>query len=368
MPVMAEADSIWVMNALFAMAGAALIVVVLVEGFETVVLPHIVFRRVRLTRFFYMGTWRVWSLIVCGAFAPGRRREIFLSLYGPLSLIILLGLWAFLLITGFALLYYSSADGVFEGVKTGNAGFPGCLYYRGTTFFTLGLGDVLPRVPWARALTVLEAGTGFGFLAIFISYLPPLNQFFYNRETPVSALSARVGTPASAFGILDRHIAGQNLDVLHQLLYDWERWAAELHESHLAYPVLAYFRSEHEDQSWLTALAAIMDTCAFIMSGMEGACKCQAELTFSMSLHAITDMSSVFHCPPEPPVDRLVPGELDRLRLKMLEKGFLGLPDAVELDRKLAQLCSRYEPYVQALAGRFHLAVPPWAGTTEPEK
>ncbi|MDA8086007.1 MAG: potassium channel family protein [Nitrospiraceae bacterium] len=366
------------MNALSALAGAALILIVLIEGFETVVLPHIVFRRVRLTRFFYRGTWKAWSLMVCGAFAPGRRREIFLSLYGPLSLIILLGLWAALLVSGFALLYYSIA-GVFGGAKTGNAGFSGCLYYSGTTFFTLGLGDVLPMAPWAKALTVLEAGTGFGFLAIFINYLPPLNQFFYNRETPVSALSARVGAPVSAFAILDRHIAGQNLDVLHQLLYDWERWASELHESHLAYPVLAYFRSEHEDQSWLMALTAVMDTCAFIMSGMEGACKCQAELTFSMSMHTLTDLSSVFHCPPvrpdspsvpdSPPVhERLSPGELDHIRLKMLEKGFSGLPDAGDMHKKLAQLRLRYEPYVQALASRFHMAVPPWVRKAQAEK
>ena len=85
LPVTHEADSIWVMNALSALAGAALILIVLIEGFETVVLPHIVFRRVRLTRFFYRGTWKAWSLMVCGAFAPGRRREIFLSLYGPLT-------------------------------------------------------------------------------------------------------------------------------------------------------------------------------------------------------------------------------------------------------------------------------------------
>ena len=348
------------MNALYAVAGAALIFVVLVEGFETVVLPHAVSRRIRLTRFFFRDAWRVWSFIVCGLFAPGRRREIFLGLFGPLSLIILLGLWASALISGFALLYYFFAGGAFESVKTGISGFPGCLYFSGTTFFTLGLGDVLPLTTGAKALTVLEAGTGFGFLAIFISYLPPLNQFFYTRETSVSALSARVGAPAAASEILDKHIVGQNLDVLHQLLYDWERWAAELHESHLSYPVLAYFRSEHEDRSWLGALTAIMDTCAFIMSGIEGACECQAELTFSISMHTITDLSSVFHCLPEMPVDRLTLDELDRLRLRMSEKGFLGLPEAREMEKKLAPLRSQYEPYIQALADRFHMAIPPW--------
>ncbi len=358
------------MNIFSAIAGSVLILFILFEGFETVMLPHMVARRFRLTRFFYAATWRAWSFAVCGAFAPGRRRETLLGLYGPLSLIFLLCLWASVLISGFMLLYYSFKAGDFKGFfPTANAGFPGLLYYSGTTFFTLGLSDILPVSAAAKAVTVLEAGTGFGFLAVFISYLPPLNQFFYSRETPVSALSARAGVPVAASGILDRHIigqvhiAGQNLEVLHQLLYDWEKWAAQLHESHLSYPVLAYFRSQHgTDQSWLTALAAIMDTCAFVIAGTEGACRCQAELTFSMSMHAITDLSEVLNCPPEDeiPSGRLTMKDLERLRLLLLEKGFSGLPGPDELYGRLAPLCAKYEPYVQALAGRFHMAVPQW--------
>ncbi len=207
---------------------------------------------------------------------------------------------------------------------------------------------------------VLEAGLGFGFLAIIISFLPALNQFFYRRETQISILDARIGSPPAASEILARHIVGGNLDVLHQLLYDWERWAAGLHESHLSYPVLAYFRSEHENQSWLTALAAILDTCAFVMSGVEGACKCQAELTFAMSRHTITDLSSALRCPPEKSGSgRLPPGELLRLRSMISQKG-LRLADEDEMGKRLAELRPLYEPYVSSLALRFHLAVPPW--------
>ena len=341
-----------------AVAGAAVVLAVMIEGFETVVLPRLITRPVRLTRYFYSSTWRAWSFTVCGAVPPGRRRETLLSLYGPLSLIVLLGIWAALMVLGFGLIYFSLGTGALKTFAGG--GFPRCLYFSGTTFFTLGLGDVLPQAGAAKALTVLESGLGFGFLAVVISYLPALNQFFYRRETEISILGSRVGQPPSASEILDKHIAGGNLEVLRQLLYDWERWAAEVHESHLSYPVLAYFRSEHEEQSWVAALAAVLDSCAFVIAGVEGACKCQAELTFAMASHTAADLARVLRCPPEdPPIERLPPVELARLRAWISQKG-LPLSGEKEMWERLAGLRPRYEPYLHALAVRFHLELPPW--------
>lgn len=352
------------MRILLSAAGAALVLIILIESFEIVILPRTVKRRIRLTVCLFRASWRAWSALICNVFAPGRRREAFLSFYGPLSLLLLLVVWASVLVTGFALMYYSldySLTGpALEAGKQVLGPFARCLYYSATTFFTLGLGDILPKSAAAMALTAIEAALGLGFLAIFISFLPPLNQFFYKRETHVSILAARVGSPPAASEILDRHIAGQNLEVLHQLLYDWEIWAGELHESHLSYPVLAYFRSQHEKQSWLMAITAILDTCGFIMSGVEGACKCQAELTFAMCRHTVTDLCLVFDCPPEQPASgRLQPAELARLRARLTQKG-LEFPSESKMESELASLRSQYEPYVYALAERFHLAIPPW--------
>ncbi|MDA8388546.1 MAG: potassium channel family protein [Nitrospiraceae bacterium] len=343
------------MHALSAVFGVALILFILEEAFETVVLPRRVSRRLRLTRLFYRTTWKAWTRTVCSLFT-GKGKESLLSLYGPLSIFVLLSLWAITLITGFGLLYLGFGH-VLKGGKGGAAGY---IYYSGTTFFTLGLGDVVPSAPVSKALTVLEAGTGFGFLAILISYLPALNQYFYRRETPISVLDAHVGSPPTAEGILDRHIVGGDLDVLHQLLYNWESWSAEVHESHLYYPVLAYFRSQHEYQSWLTALTAILDTCAFLMSGIEGTCKCQAELTFAMAEHTILDLSDLFDCMPRKPgAERLPRAGLAYLR-DMLSKKGLKLPEVDVLDKRLKELRARYEPYAESLSGRFYLAVPPW--------
>ena len=102
------------------------------------------------------------------------------------------------------------------------------LYMSGTTFFTLGLGDVSPGTPVARLVTVVEAGTGFGFLAIVISYLPVLYGAFSQREANISLLDARAGSPPSAGELLRRQGERQNAEALGQYLRDWETWSAQL--------------------------------------------------------------------------------------------------------------------------------------------
>ncbi len=220
------------MKILAIIAGTALIVVVLADAFETVVFPRRVTRRIRLVRLFYRTTWWLWTALV-RALSGKKRRENYLSYYGPLSLPLLLGFWAVVLITGFALLYWAPGNAVKtpEGVVT----FGACLYFSGTTFFTLGLGDIVPNTAFARALIVFEAGMGFGFLAIVISYLPALNQSFSRREVNISLLDARAGSPPAASEILRRHIQDHAMDSLTRLLHEWELWSAELLESHLSF-------------------------------------------------------------------------------------------------------------------------------------
>src|SRR5262249_39624477 len=120
------------------------------------------------------------------------------------------------------------------------------LYFSGTTFFTLGYGDVLPTSPLGRGLGVLEAGLGFGFLAVVISYLPVVYQACSRREITISLLDARAGSPPTAGELLRRLGAARELAAAGPLLAEWERWAAELLESHLSYPVLRYYRSQHD--------------------------------------------------------------------------------------------------------------------------
>ena len=342
------------MSVAIALAGAFLIVLVLWEAFETIIFPRRVTRRVRLTRIFYRVTWRAWRRIVY-LISSKHLRENLLSVYGPLSLIVLLCLWAFALIVGFGLLHWGS-----EAISEDRKSFITNLYYSGTTFFTLGLGDVRPLTAFARLLTVAEAGTGLGFLAIVIGYLPGLNNSFSRREVNISLLDARAGSPPTAAEILHRHNDEHGMESIRQLLHEWERWSAELLESHLSYPVLAFFRSQHDNQSWLAALTSILDASALVMVGLEGACVRQAQLTFAMARHAVVDLSLIFGVTPRwPEPDRLPPAQLTNLRSRLMAAG-LRPRAGDEEDRKLMELRGMYEPFIFALSTHFLLALPPW--------
>ena len=292
----------------------------------------------------------------------GRRREKYLGVFGPLSLLLLFAAWAYALIVGFAMLQWGFGSHL--DLVRGVANFGADLYMSGTTFFTLGLGDVTPNDTVARALTVIEAGIGFGFLAIVIGYLPVLYQAFSRRELNISLLDARAGSPPNAEELLRRH--GRDHDSLEQLLREWERWAAELMESHISYPVLAYYRSQHQNQSWLAALTAILDASSLALVSLEGAPARQARLTFAIARHAVVDLAQVFRAPPRPPArDRLTPEALQRMREHIARDGVLVRTDA-EAERRLSELRALYEPYVNALGERFLMAVPAWSAASEP--
>jgi hypothetical protein len=213
-----------------------------------------------------------------------------------------------------------------------------------------------------RVLTVIEAANGFGLLAIVIGYLPVLYQSFSRREVNISLLDARAGSPSSATEMLRRHGESGNLGQLSSVLHDWERWAAELLESHLSYPVLCYFRSQHDNQSWLAALTTVLDTCALLMVGVEGLPAWQAKLTFAMARHAVVDIAQIFSTAPASPqacATRLFPGDLERLR-DILEHNGASLRNDGDSELKLTELRLMYEPYVNALSERLLMPLPPW--------
>ena len=323
------------MSILVGVAGCILILVVLWDAFETIILPRRVSRKIRLTRLFYLGSWRLLSSLA-RKLRPGKLRERLLGFFGPLSLLMLFVIWGISLIVGFALIHLAIGSKISPGGAV--PGFRTDLYYSGTTFFTLGLGDIAPQTPVARAVTVLEAGTGFGYLAIVIGYLPVIYQAFSRRETNISLLDARAGSPPSATELLARHSRDRSMGALNEFLREWERWSAELLESHLSYPVLVYFRSQHENQSWLAALTTILDTCALIIVGMESGKVWQAKMTFAMARHALVDLAQVFNTPPRAPLsDRLSTHTLKQMRATLATTGLL-LRDGEEVDLKLAEL------------------------------
>src|SRR5712675_3204552 len=338
-------------------AGVAVFLVVVWDAFEAIILPRRVTRKFRLTRLFFRSTWRTWKFFI--SLLPARKtREALLGFYGPMSLILLIGVWAIGLVFGFGLMQYGTGSAV--NAAGAQPGFWTDIYLSGTTFFTLGLGDVLPRSGLSRALVVAEAGFGFGFLAAIIGYLPFIYSSFSQREVNISLLDSRAGTPPTAGELLRRHSYQGGQDALREVLKDWELWSAELMESHLSYPVLAFFRSQHDNQSWIASLTAILDSCALIMVGIEGACERQAELTFAIARHAVVDLSQVFNTSPkELSTDRLPPAAVQHIRDVLAQHG-LKLHDDSAADQRLIDLRRMYEPYIFALATYLNQSLPPW--------
>jgi hypothetical protein len=337
-----------------AVIGLLLILAILLEAFETVVLPRRVSRRLRITVLFYRTTWRSWRA-VARVIRPKKLRESFLGYYGPLSLLVLFIFWATLLIIGFGLLYHSDSRS-----DPTHPHFQTCLYLSGTTFFTLGLGDVTPHTQAERILAVIESGLGFGFLALVLSYLPVIYQAFSRREVNIVLLDARAGSPPSAAELLRRHAGPKELDALEVLLRDWEHWSAEILESHISYPVVSYFRSQHNNESWLGALTAILDASALLITHGDTPCQRQAKLTFAMCRHTVVDLAQVFYAAPRNTgPERLPPEDLQRLH-KVLTSVGLSFLDTPESNAKLDKLRGMYEPYLKALSAHLYVQLPPW--------
>src|SRR3989475_1049457 len=337
--------------------GIAIVAGILLDAFETIVLPRRITRTFRLTSWFYRNTWVPWARGARRIKSPARREAV-LGYFGPSSLILLLVLWAFGLIFGFALLQYGAGEHL--QLSNERVSFGALMYHSGETFFTLGYGDITPVSPVARALAVLEAGMGFAFLGVVIGYLPTIYSAFSRREIEISLLDARAGSPPTAAELLTRFGNCPQQTVLDEILRDWEHWAAQVLESHLSYPVLSFFRSQHNNQSWLGALTTILDASALVIAGVDQIRPEQARITFAMARHAVVDLAQVVNARYDPRhPDRLPASELARLRQSLETRG-IRLREGTEAEQKLAYLRTLYEPYVLAMARNLAINLPPW--------
>jgi Ion channel len=285
------------------------------------------------------------------------RREVFLRFYGPLAMLFRLSVWAMGLVISFALLQWTFGSAL--TTPTGPSNFGIDLYMSGTTFFTLGLGDIFPHAFPARVFTVMEAGTGLGMLAVVIGYLPVIYQAYSERERILPRLDTRAGSPPIAVQMLCRYSRTQNKEALNQYLYDWEGWITQLLESHISHPYLAFFRPLHEGVSWLAALTAMLDACALLIVGVEGFPAQQAQLTFALARHAAVDLIQNLQGRPVPTFRQLQPSDMVRIRTILAEAG-APLTEGSAAEKRLTDLRSMYEPFVIALAELLLMPLPDW--------
>ncbi len=345
------------MQILEIVAGLVLIGLALRDAFLAILLPRTVGRGSPITRRYTVASWRAFSSLV----RPGTRFEdSWLSIFGPLSIVGLIALWATLLIIGFGLLIVGFQLGLNGSAPT----ISSALYLSGVTFLTLGFGDVVMVGNGGHVLSVIEAGVGFGFLAIVVSYLPVLYNSFSRREALITLMDARGGSPPSGGEMLRRFAAADDWDGLVRWLERWETWAAELLETHLSYPTLAYYRSQHSDTSWLCAVTAVMDSCALLsaVSLPDHACdvaKRQAHLTLAMCRHAVVDLTQIYDAEPIFPNTRLSELELAEV-LRVIGTASVHLCEPQVAKKEIVAACSLYGPYVLALSKRFRLSLPAW--------
>jgi voltage-gated potassium channel Kch len=342
-------------------AGVLILTLVLQDAFEVMLLPRRVQRRLRMVRLYFRGAWALWTAAAL-VWPAGGRRERFLSIFGALSMMLLFAMWAASLIFAFALLQWWAQH---IGAHAPVSPLSEQAYMSGATFFTLGYGDVVPHTGVARVLAVVEAGVGFGLMAVVIGYLPVLYQLFSRREAHVLQLDARAGSPPTATSMLVRHAESDGLDSLDDILRAWELWSADLLESHLSYPMLAYYRSQHADQSWLGALAALMDTCALVLIGVEDVKPLQARMTFAMARQVVVEMARSLEVVGVQDIGqpRLGPTDYPAMMESFANAGltWTGGPDGEET---LASVRATYEPLLQGLAAYLLIPLPGWLPET----
>ena len=247
------------------LGGAGLVLIAATDAVSTLVTTQRRSSRLWPTYVFYRRTWRIWR-------ALGRRigseqaRERLLTIYGPLSLLGLLVIWVLLLLAGWGLVWW-----VLRGQLEGVRGYLDAVYFAGVGFFTVGFGDVVPVGPLARLLALAQAFMGLVTVALVIGYLPTLFGAYSRREVQLLTLDDLSEARTTSTGLIEAWHADGGLDGLAAAFTDWERWCAEVFDSHTAYPMLALFRSRQPGQHWLTALGVVIDTAAISLAAIQGA-------------------------------------------------------------------------------------------------
>jgi hypothetical protein len=346
------------MRALFELTFGMLIWLgVLWDGFATIVLPRTVAPMRRFSGRYYKWSWRLWAALG-GRIEPKGLRLSFLAVYGPISIMLLLILWGGLVIIAFTIIYVGL--GPRFQAASGPVGLGTLLYMSGSTFLTLGLGDVTSADPIGRCFIILETATGYIFLGLIITYMPLLDQAYGAREVGNLLIHSRAGHPPSVIKFLHRYSGSDRSEILRGNLREGEHWMAEILQTHLSHPVLSFYRAQHWGQSWLASLTMVLDTCALLIAAGDGLPKEQARLTYRMGLHLLKDLSGALVIPADPQsTPRLTENDLPALHVALEASG---IPMALDPNAAmvLLRLVRRYDCYLQPMSDWLKAPLPSW--------
>jgi hypothetical protein len=336
-------------------AGIVLLLWTLIDVFRTLVMPRAARGRIRLSRVLFQPMWRPWRWLGVRR-KTVQARERVLSAAAPFFFFVLLIGWGFLALLSYALILWSPA--FVHGMGNGDTSFGYAMYASGTSLFTLGFGGGV-ATGWTRAFVVLEGATGLGLVAVVIAYLPVLYQAFNRREVGVLLLDARAGSPPSGPELLHRMGSAGATSSLPELFGEWERWAADVLETHLSYPLLAFFRSPHDQTSWITALGSVLDAATLVLTAVDDEPDEHARLMYGTGVHAIEDLFYYFRLTArEPTIQR---DEFEDVLHDMKDDGYSIRP-VDDAFARFTEKRAKYAPRLDAVA--VLLAAPPaqWIG------
>jgi hypothetical protein len=271
------------------LAGVVLLALVLWDIFETIVVPRPTPSRIRLSRPLVRIAWRGWRAIGL-RFKTGLALDGFLGFFAPGAAVLLLAMWLLVLILGYGLILFALRG----ELQPATATFGETLYYAGTSVLTLGYGDFVATGTLSRIASITAGASGLALVALVITFLFSLFGSYQRREVLIVRLAARAKSPPSAATLLETYARLEIVDQLPALFAEWEAWTAEVLDTHVAYPLLAFFRSSHDNVSWISALGAVLDTAALVLTTIKGVPRAQAEITKRVGAHLVEDMTNNF--------------------------------------------------------------------------
>lgn len=344
----------WLSRGLIALLGLGIVVWVLYDLLVSIVLPRPAPGRWRVTILSFQSTWRAyrWLAVRLGDV----RRERLLGAYAPAMVMVVLVLWVALLAIGYGLIYWSIREQIRPELRSVGTAF----YFSAISLLTIGFGDIVPVGPVARAVTVAEAGTGLGTVALVISMLFSLYGNFMSREALVITLDASAGAPPSGVLLLETARKFKMPELLDQTFGDWRKWAADLLDSHLAYPQLNYFRSAHDYESWVSALGAVLDAATLVITTVEGEKRGPAWLMYKIGVHLVEDLSHFFNLAHEHNVG-IERFEFVDARARLEQAGYRLVADEKSW-ADFERLRSEYAAPLNAMARRFEIPPAQWIG------
>ena len=336
-------------------AGLLIVALVLYDVFQTVIVPRPSTSGIGVARYVIVATWPAWRRY-CESIRSADARERRLGAYAPFMLVFLLFFWIVALIFGYALILFALRDQVTPPLDD----LWNAVYFAGTSFLTIGFGDVTPTGLGARVASLAAGANGLVLVALAITFLFSLYGSFQRREVLVVTLDARAGAPPSGVQLLEKLSRLSLVGDLDALFAAWETWSAEVLDSHMAYPLLCFFRSSHDNESWVSALGALLDAATLCITTVEDGSAGAAHLLVGLGSHLVEDVTRYFRMPHEHGalVDR---AEFDVARERLRAAGWR-LRDAERSWVDFQALRARYAEDLNAMA-RFW-AVPPaqWIG------